>query len=73
MKFYTIAEVTNETIGHGDSLTQSKVTRLGGWGAGEFPPLFESEKEASLWAEGQKFYNKIEVVNMSTHEKDKVS
>ena len=59
---YTVAFETHETYGHGDSGTELRICKLGGYGNGDFPPLFLSPEEAEAWRIAQPYFGARSVV-----------
>lgn len=48
---YGIACIERVTYGHGDSGAELKIRRMGAYGEGAFPPIFELRKDAEAWIE----------------------
>lgn len=66
--FYTVALETHETYGHGDSGKELRICKLGGYGTGDFPPLFLSREEAEKWRIAQPYFGaRSEVVQLNLH------
>lgn len=55
MKLYCIATKVSQTYGHGDSGDELMIRRQGGYGSGEFPPLFPLRGQAEEYLEGMGF------------------
>jgi hypothetical protein len=64
MKIYTIAEETHECYGHGDYGTELRICKQGGYGTGNFPPLFKTKEKAQEYIKNLKYSTIQKVVEM---------
>lgn len=60
MKVYGLAIETHECYGHGDYGTEQRICRLGPYGLGTFPPVFEKREQAEEFA--RKMASKVTLV-----------
>lgn len=52
MKIYTTATETRECYGMGDYGTEQRITRVGDYGSGGFPPVFKTREQAQAYIDG---------------------
>lgn len=65
MEIYTIADETNECYGHGDFGSELRICHQGGYGTGEFPPVFKSRKAAEKYLNGIKWNCNKKIVTLN--------
>lgn len=69
MKAYIVAKITQETYGQGDTGTETRICRMGGYGSGEFPPAFLSRDGAAEWLKAKRaeraLFSDAEIVEIS--------
>ena len=64
MKIYTIAQETHEVYGHGSCGTELRICKAGAYGTGEFPPCFDSYKQAAVWLAEQEYIDSPRIVEL---------
>jgi len=60
-KVFTIASIVSQTYGHGSSGEEQMITKMGGYGTGEFPPVFYSKRDARAFLKKSNIYEGVVV------------
>ena len=68
MQLYTIAKKCNACYGHGDFGTELRIVKDGGYGEGDFPPIFPSEISANLYKSHRGWGENYVVVPLTLNE-----
>lgn len=68
---YGFAAENRVCYGHGDFATVDQMSRMGPYGSGEFPPVFETREEAEAWRDAQEPYKRPKIVELRVGEHDK--
>ncbi len=58
-ELFTIASVVSQTYGHGDSGEEHMITKMGGYGTGNFPPVFYKKKDAERFLKQSNIYRGV--------------